>query len=106
MVYAVDLAQGLEVPRERALLTREVDAHYTATMTADDPARRMPLIPAAIAFAPTGGAAMVAAYGADALFRVRYGGDGALAEVAAPGAAILRPSRSAREFTGKFVISM
>ncbi|MEZ4392481.1 MAG: hypothetical protein R3A48_15440 [Polyangiales bacterium] len=87
VVYAVDLAQGLEVPRERALLTREVDALYTRAMTADDASRRMPLIPAAIAFAPSGGAAMVAAYGADALFRVRYGADGALEEVAAPGAA-------------------
>lgn len=87
VVYAVNLAEGTEVPRERALLTRELDAHYARAMTSDDAARRMPLIPVGISFAPSGGAAMVAAYGADALFRVRYAGDGALDEVAAPGAA-------------------
>jgi YVTN family beta-propeller protein len=87
VLYAVDLAAGAEVPRERALLTRELDAFYTRAMAADDGARRMPLIPSAVAFAPTGSTALVAAYGADALFRLRYRGDGALDEVATEGAA-------------------
>lgn len=86
VVYAVDVETGAEVPRARALLTRELDAHYNSTMTSDD-ARRMPLIPVSVAFAPGDGAALVTAYGADALFRVRYGGDGALESVATPGAA-------------------
>jgi hypothetical protein len=73
VVYAVDVEMGAEVPRARALLTRELDAHYTRTMTSDDGARRMPLIPVSVAFAPSDGTALVTAYGADALFRVRYG---------------------------------
>lgn len=87
VLYAVDLATGEEVPRERALLTREVDAFYNRAMTADDGARRMPLLPLSLAFAPTGSTALVAAYGADAVFRIRYRGDGVLDEVATEGSA-------------------
>lgn len=87
VLYAVDLSTHTEVPRERALLTRELDAFYTHTRAADDETRRMPLIPVSVTFAPTGGTALVAAYGADALYRVRYRADGALDEVATEGAA-------------------
>lgn len=84
-LFVLDAATGNERPAERVLLNPRFQALYDARRTPDDATRRMPLVPVALAFSGT--TAYVAAYGADALFRVRFNTTGSFAEAGA-GAAL------------------
>jgi hypothetical protein len=81
-VWVLDTANGAEIAARRVALNARFQALYDGRQLPDDAAsRRMPLIPVDIAFQPGTTTAYVAAYGADALFRVRFNADGSLAEV-------------------------
>jgi YVTN family beta-propeller protein len=83
-VYVVDTSSNMERAAERLTLTRTWNSLYASRMTPDTAARRFPLIPVDIAFVPTSNIAYLTAYGADAVFRLRFNMDGTLAEAGAP----------------------
>lgn len=81
-IFVLDATNGVEIPARRVLLNARFQALYDTRRLPEDPAsRRMPLIPIDLAFQPGTTTAYVAAYGADAVFRVRFNADGSLAEV-------------------------
>ena len=88
-VYVVDAATNMERETERVTMTRAWNALYGMRSTPDTGARRFPLIPSDIAFVPMSNIAYVSAYGADAVFRLRFAADGTLAETGAPDVAFI-----------------
>jgi len=78
-LFVIDTATNVELPEQRALLTRRLEDSYASDGT-DVTARRMPLIPNDLDVRPlpSGGLkACVTAFGADALFCVHYDANGA-----------------------------
>jgi YVTN family beta-propeller protein len=83
-VFVIDLASYTELPAQGLLLTREFDKVYTGlALPAEDPGRRLPLIPNDIMFAAGTTVAYVSGYGSDAVFRIAYKPDGTLERVGA-----------------------
>lgn len=85
-VFVVDTRTNTEIPAQGALLTQKFQALYDGPMPSmptvpDDGSRRVPLLPSGMAFVRGTSVLYVSAYGSDAVFRVRYGADGAVAEV-------------------------
>jgi YVTN family beta-propeller protein len=83
-VYVIDTNTHLERAAERVTMNRTWDALYTMRMTPDNASRRFPLLPVDIAFVPMSNIAYITAYGADAVFRLRFNADGTLAEAGSP----------------------
>jgi hypothetical protein len=89
MIFVLDhTMDGNEVTALRVNLNQRMQALYDARRTPDDPSRRFPLIPIDLDFVPVAGAgtststvAYLAAYGSDALYRVRFNTTGTFAEV-------------------------
>lgn len=80
VLNVVDTASNSEVVAQKVLLNQRLQAQYTTRMTADN-ARRMPLIMNDIQFVNGTNVAYLSAYGADAVFRVRFMADGSVGEV-------------------------
>ena len=72
LVSVIDLAKSQDVAR--VSLNAAFVAKYTAAAGPDDASRRLPDVPADIAFVPGGTVAYVAGNAADAAFRVRFQG--------------------------------
>jgi hypothetical protein len=100
VISVIDIANGVEIPAAAASLNKRFIDLYDQKQAADDGTRRLPHMPADVAFVPRpifknghgtpidegpGGAAYVAANGADGVFRVKYDLDAqaALTEVGA-----------------------
>lgn len=95
-LWVLDGMTGSEIAAQRVLLNSRWLSLYDARRTPDTDARRYPLTPVDLAFVPgTDGnttastVAWVLAYGADAMFRVRFNTNGTVAEVGATGAAFV-----------------
>jgi DNA-binding beta-propeller fold protein YncE len=88
-VYVVDAATNMERETERVTMTRAWNTLYGMRSTPDTGARRFPLIPSDIAFVPMSNIAYISAYGADAVFRLRFNADGSVAETGAPDVAFI-----------------
>ncbi len=93
-LWVLDAATGAEEPAQRVLLNSRWLGLYDARRVPDDARRRYPLSPVDLAFVPgTNGdtaastIAWVLAYGADAMFRVRFNTTGTVAEVGSTAAA-------------------
>ncbi len=81
VLNVVDTATNAEIPAQKVLLNQRLQQQYTTRAVADDGSRRMPLIMNDIQFVTGTSVAYVSAYGADAVFRVRFATDGTVGEI-------------------------
>jgi YVTN family beta-propeller protein len=81
VLNVVDTATNAELPAQKVLLNQRLQAQYTTRMVPDDGSRRMPLIVNDMQFVQGTNVAYLSAYGADAMFRVRFAADGSVSEV-------------------------
>ncbi len=81
VLNVVDTATNAELPAQKVLLNQRLQQQYTTRSVADDATRRMPLIMNDIQFVAGTNVAYISAYGADAVFRVRFAADGSVGEV-------------------------
>lgn len=81
VINVVDTTTNSEIATQKINLNQRLNAQYAARSVPDDGARRMPLIMNDIQFVSGTNVAYVSAYGADAVFRVRFNADGSLNEI-------------------------